>query len=254
MTKRKKLIAGNWKMNLDKISGKQLISEIAAANIDYKTRDVVIAPASILIQPVLCSLSKFKTQITVSAQNISDEDNGAFTGEISATMVLASGAKHTILGHSERRQIYGETDALINSKAKKALSSNLNIILCVGETLWEREAGAEVVTVLSQIGKGLAGIKSLSKVVIAYEPIWAIGTGKTATPKDAQLMHKAIRDYVAQIRGKSVADKIRIIYGGSVNPKNAKSLLSQKDIDGALVGGASLKCDDFLKIINFEKN
>ncbi len=253
MSKRKPLIAGNWKMNLDKLTGKKLVEDLANANIDYKKVDVLVAPSSILIQPALCSLSKIKNSIIVAAQNISHEEKGAFTGETSAAMVAASGAKYTLIGHSERRQLYVDTDQLINLKVKKALEHNLSVILCVGETLWDREASAAVETVLAQVGKGLKDIKSLTKIVLAYEPVWAIGTGVTASPKDAQNMHKAIREYVAKIRGKAVADKLRILYGGSVTPINAKELLSQKDIDGALVGGASLKSEDFLKIINFDK-
>ncbi len=253
MSTRKPLIAGNWKMNLDKQASKKLVEELANSNIDYKKVDILVAPSSILIQPVICSLSKIKNSIIVAAQNISHEEKGAFTGETSAAMVAASGAKYTLIGHSERRQLYTDTDQLINLKVKKALEHNLNVILCIGETLWDREASAAVETVLAQVGKALKDIKSLSKIVLAYEPVWAIGTGVTASPKDAQNMHKAIREYISKIKGKAAADKLRILYGGSVTPSNAKELLSQKDIDGALVGGASLKSEDFLKIINFDK-
>ncbi len=250
---RKPLIAGNWKMNKTVTDGAELASAIAGGSIDYSTRDVLFAPPFTGIYAVSEAVKKNGGKALVAAQNIYFEESGAYTGEVSCGMIKSAGASWVILGHSERRSIFGETDEVINKKVKKALSSGLSVILCVGETLWEREAGAEIETVLAQTGKGLEGVNDLSNVVIAYEPVWAIGTGKTASPADAEAMHKAIREYIGRIRSKSVADNIRILYGGSMKPDNAKELMAQPDIDGGLVGGASLKAEDFLKIINFDK-
>ncbi len=250
---RKPLIAGNWKMNKNVSEGAELASEITGAEIDYSTRDVLFAPPFTSIYAVSEAVKKNGGKALVAAQNIYFEANGAFTGEVSSDMVKSAGASWVILGHSERRSIFGETDEVINKKVKKALSDGLSVILCVGETLWEREAGAEIETVLAQTGKGLEGVTDLSNVVIAYEPVWAIGTGKTASPADAEAMHKAIREYISRIRSKEQAENIRILYGGSMKPDNAKELMAQPDIDGGLVGGASLRAADFLKIINFDK-
>lgn len=251
--KRKPFIAGNWKMNLDAQAGVALAEELCAAGIDFASRDVLVAPSFTNIYPVAQAVKKGGDKIAVAAQNMFFEDSGAFTGEVSVSMIKSAGAAWTILGHSERRAIFGETDADINKKVKKALADGLSVILCVGETLWEREAGAAVETVLAQVGKGLEGISDLKNVVIAYEPVWAIGTGKTASATDAEAMHKAIRDYIAKIRNAAAAEAMRILYGGSVKPDNAKELLNMPDIDGALVGGASLKAAQFLSIINFDK-
>lgn len=251
--KRKPFIAGNWKMNLDAQAGVALAEELCAAGIDFASRDVLVAPSFTNIYPVAQAVKKGGDKIAVAAQNMFFEDSGAFTGEVSVSMIKSAGAAWTILGHSERRAIFGETDADINKKVKKALADGLSVILCVGETLWEREAGAAVETVLAQVGKGLEGISDLKNVVIAYEPVWAIGTGKTASAADAEAMHKAIRDYIAKIRNAAAAEAMRILYGGSVKPDNAKELLNMPDIDGALVGGASLKAAQFLSIINFDK-
>lgn len=251
--KRKPFIAGNWKMNLDAVTGVKLVNDLSSANIDYASRDVLVAPSFTTIYPVAEATKKNNSKILVAAQNMYFEESGAFTGEVSSSMIKSSGASWVILGHSERRAIFGESDADINKKVKKALADGLSVILCVGETLWEREAGAEVETVLAQTGKGLEGVSDLSNVVIAYEPVWAIGTGKTASSNDAEAMHKAIRQYIGKIRNNDVAEKVRILYGGSVKPDNAKELLNMENIDGALVGGASLKAEQFLDIINFDK-
>ncbi len=251
--KRKPFIAGNWKMNLDAVTGVKLVDDLSSANIDYASRDVLVAPSFTTIYPVAEATKKNNSKILVAAQNMYFEESGAFTGEVSSSMIKSSGASWVILGHSERRAIFGESDADINKKVKKALADGLSVILCVGETLWEREAGAEVETVLAQTGKGLEGVSDLSNVVIAYEPVWAIGTGKTASSNDAEAMHKAIRQYIGKIRNNDVAEKVRILYGGSVKPDNAKELLNMENIDGALVGGASLKAEQFLDIINFDK-
>lgn len=251
--KRKPFIAGNWKMNLDVSSGVSLAEELCSANIDFASRDVLIAPSFTCVYPVAEAVKKNGGGIAVAAQNMYFEDSGAFTGEVSASMIKSAGASWVILGHSERRAIFGETDAEINKKVKKALAGGLSVILCVGETLWEREAGAAEETVLAQTGKGLEGVPDLKNVVIAYEPVWAIGTGKTASAADAEAMHKAVRNYAAKIRSREAAESLRILYGGSVKPENAKELLGMEDIDGALVGGASLKAVQFLGIINFDK-
>lgn len=250
---RKPLIAGNWKMNNDVAEGLMLASALASEKIDFTTRDVLFAPAFTGIVSVAETVKKAGGKILVAAQNMYFEDNGAYTGEVSAKMIKSAGASWVILGHSERRAIFGETDTIINKKVHKALSEGLKVILCVGETLWEREANAEEETVLAQLGKGIAGIDDISDIVIAYEPVWAIGTGKTASSDDAESMHKAIRAYVKKIRGTKAAENVRILYGGSVKADNAKELMSMADIDGALVGGASLKADQFIKIINFDK-
>jgi triosephosphate isomerase len=191
------------------------------------------------------------TKIKIGAQNMHFESSGAFTGEISASMLKSVGCEYVILGHSERRTIFGETDELINSKIKKANSSGLKPIFCVGELLEEREAGITEKVIEKQIRSGLKEIspEEMGNLIIAYEPVWAIGTGKTASPEQAEEVHKFIRGLINDKYGTSVSDKIVIQYGGSVNNKNARELLSQKDIDGALVGGASLKADAFIEII-----
>lgn len=250
---RKPLIAGNWKMNKTVTESISLVSDLLKGDIDYSKKDVLVAPTFTNIYAVSEEIKKSGGKMLLSAQNIYFEESGAYTGEVSADMVKSAGAGWVILGHSERRSIFGETDEVINKKVKKALEKGLKVILCVGETLWERESGAEVETVLAQTGKGLEGIKDLSNVVIAYEPVWAIGTGKTASPEDAEAMHKAIREYICKIRDKSASENIRILYGGSMKPENAKELMNQPDIDGGLVGGASLKAEQFLQIINFDK-
>lgn len=247
------LIAGNWKMNKTVAEGVKLVEDILASDIDFSKKDVLFAPPFTNIYAVSEVVKNKGGKALVASQNIYFEESGAFTGEVSASMVKAAGASCVILGHSERRSIFFETDELINKKVKKALETGLAVILCVGETLWEREAGAEEQVVLAQVGKGLEGVSDLINVVIAYEPVWAIGTGKTASPADAEAMHKAIREYIAKIRSKDAADKIRILYGGSMKPGNVKELMACENIDGGLIGGASLKAEDFLQLINFDK-
>ena len=251
--KRKPLIAGNWKMNLNIAESIKLVKDIASSQIDFASRDVLVAPPFTNIASISNAVLEAKSNILVGAQNMYYENNGAFTGEISADMLLSAGASWVILGHSERRSIFLETDEMINKKTKQALSKNLSVILCVGETLEERQAGVEKETVLSQTGKGLSEINDLTNIVIAYEPVWAIGTGKTATPQDAENMHKAIRDFISSIKGQKTSECIRILYGGSMKPENAKELMSMPNIDGGLIGGASLKAEQFLSIINYDK-
>jgi triosephosphate isomerase (TIM) len=251
---RRKLFAANWKMNLDPVQARELIQAIRK-QLDPqfgtlgKERDVMIAPPAILIPAAAQELAG--AAIALGAQNMHFEDQGAFTGEISAPMLKAYGVKYVILGHSERRHIFGETDELINKKVKTALRHGLLPVLCVGETLAQREAGdtTEVLTV--QLLAGLQGLEDaqVANVIIAYEPVWAIGTGKTATPDQAQTDHGALRGTLIERAGRDVAHSIRILYGGSVTAENVDSLVSKPDIDGALVGGASLKADAFVRIV-----
>ncbi len=247
---RKKLIAGNWKMNKDFHETAVLVNELKERLKDFKKE------AGIIICPPFTSLIVAKSLINDSAmklgaQNMSQHDEGAYTGEIAAKMLRTIGCDYVILGHSERRQFFGETNELVNVKVKQALKNSLTPIVCVGETLEEREGGVTDRIITTQVKGVLNELTSeeVEKCVIAYEPVWAIGTGKTATPDQANQAHKLIRKLVGQLYSWAIAEKIVIQYGGSVNDKNAVELLSQTDIDGALVGGASLKSDAFVKIV-----
>lgn len=251
----KPYIVGNWKMNLDLQQSTDLAGKILHAGIDYESVDVAIAPAFPFINVIKVMTTGTKTRLAIAAQNMSSEDKGAFTGEVSPSMLKSAGASVVILGHSERRQIFGETDELINKKVRLALGYGLNVILCVGETLFERDAQSHFETVAAQTAKGLKDVPldKIEQVAIAYEPVWAIGTGANASPADAQAMHARIRDILKRLYGPVISNKIRILYGGSVKPENAKGLLHQPDVNGALIGGASLKAEDFLGIINYSK-
>ena len=246
---RKYMIAGNWKMNGTIEETKTLLDGLLAGSYDDSKAEMVVCPPFTALTTAGKMLSDSK--IAVGAQDMSFHANGAYTAEISSEMLLTVGATFVILGHSERRQYHAESDQLVNAKAKVAISANLTPIICVGETLEDRESGNTETVIGKQIDGTLSEFSAdlLCKSVIAYEPVWAIGTGKTATPEMAQDVHQFIRNRIAGI-DKEAAEKIQILYGGSVKPDNAKSLLSQPDIDGALVGGAALKADDFLKIIN----
>ena len=247
---RRKVIAGNWKMNNDIKETQNLLSKLTSGiSMDNLNCDVIVCPAFTSLSEAYTLLKD--TKIKLGAQNMYFESSGAFTGEISASMLKSVGCEYVILGHSERRTIFGETDELINNKIKKANASGLKPIFCIGELLEEREAGITEKVIEKQIRSGLKDIPSeeMGNVIIAYEPVWAIGTGKTASPEQAEEVHKFIRSLINDKYGASISDKIVIQYGGSVNNKNAKELLSQKDIDGALVGGASLKADAFIEII-----
>ena len=247
---RRKVIAGNWKMNNDIKETQNLLSKITSGiSMDNLNCDVIVCPPFTSLFEAYTLLKD--TKIKLGAQNMHFESSGAFTGEISASMLKSVGCEYVILGHSERRTIFGETDELINNKIKKANASGLKPIFCVGELLEEREAGITEKVIEKQIKSGLKDISSeeMGNVIIAYEPVWAIGTGKTASPEQAEEVHKFIRGLINDKYGASVSDKIAIQYGGSVNNKNARELLSQKDIDGALIGGASLKADAFIEII-----
>lgn len=247
---RKYVIAGNWKMNNDLKESEKLIVELKNLLQNEKPNcDVIVCPPFTSLSEAAKLLKG--TQIKLGAQNMHFEDSGAFTGEVSASMLISVGCEYVILGHSERRNIFGENDEMINKKIKKALSVGLKPIFCVGELLEERENGSTNEVVKRQILRGLKGIldDEMKKIIIAYEPVWAIGTGKTASPAQAQAVHEFIRDLIEIEYSLETANDVTIQYGGSVKPENAKELISQKDIDGALVGGACLKADSFLGII-----
>jgi len=250
---RKPVIAGNWKMY--KLLGEAVDTALAlkplVANANHC--DVVIAPVFTALKNVTSRLEG--SNIKVAAQDCAAESkHGAHTGEVAADMIKDAGCSHVIIGHSERRQFYGETDATVNAKVKSAIQAGLIPIVCVGEMLAEREAGNAQSVVKTQLQGGLDGltVADTERIIIAYEPVWAIGTGKTATPEQAQEMHGVIRQSISEVHGKAVADGMRILYGGSVKPENIAELMSQDDVDGALVGGASLEADSFAKIVNYK--
>jgi triosephosphate isomerase len=243
------IIAGNWKMNGTIVETEILLDGLLSGDIKNHDAKIVVCPpyTSLFTAGKILSDSK----IALGAQDMSVYDNGAYTAEVSAEMLLTVGVSFVILGHSERRQYHFESDKLVNAKAKTALKNNLTPIVCVGETLDQRESGKTEEIVKNQILSSLSGFskEELKKLVIAYEPVWAIGTGKTATPEMAQDVHSFIRNILRSL-DESSADMIPILYGGSVKPSNSAGLMSQPDIDGALVGGASLKAEDFIGIIN----
>jgi triosephosphate isomerase len=246
---RKKVIAGNWKMNNDLHQSQKLVSEIINGLGKDTKADVIVCPPFTSLSEVSSLLKG--TQIKLGAQNMYYEESGAYTGEVSADMLKSVGCEYVILGHSERRVIFNEPDELINKKIIAAFAKGLKPIFCIGELLKQREKGETMQVISRQVEKGLEGVSAeqMKNVIIAYEPVWAIGTGKTATPKQAQEVHSFIRELGAKKFSTSVADNLIIQYGGSVKPENSAELLSQKDIDGALVGGACLKADSFLGII-----
>ena len=247
---RKKLIAGNWKMNKTFAEAAELAREIVLAVANRPDVDVVICPPFTAIESVAKVVEG--SAIKLGAQNMHHEANGAFTGEISAPMLRAFFATHVILGHSERRTLFGETDGFINKKVLAALKNQLRPILCVGETLAEREAGSTLKVVQTQLEACLEGVSKelATNVIVAYEPVWAIGTGKNATADQAQEVHAFIRGLLTKIFGAQPAGRIRILYGGSMKPANAAELLAQNDIDGGLIGGASLEVRSFVELIN----
>ncbi len=249
---RRPLIAGNWKMNNNSAESVELVSQLKEMISGVKEVEVVVAPPYTALGFVAAAIKG--STILLSAQNIFWEEKGAFTGEVSPAMLTDIGCQYTIIGHSERRQYFGETNETVNKRLKAALNASLIPIVCVGETLEEREAGKTLAIIEQQVKDGLDGLSSgeMAKVVVAYEPVWAIGTGKTATPEQAQEAHQFIRKMLAQVFNKGVAEGTRILYGGSVKPDNVDQLMSQKDIDGALVGGASLKADSFARIVQFK--
>ncbi|NWG29073.1 MAG: triose-phosphate isomerase [Ignavibacteriaceae bacterium] len=246
---RKKIIAGNWKMNMNLHQSQKLVSEIINGLGKNDKAEVIVCPPFTSLSEVSNLLKG--TKIKLGAQNMYYEESGAYTGEISADMLKSVGCEYVILGHSERRVIFNESDELINKKILAALSKGLKPIFCVGELLEQRESGNTMQVVSRQVEKGLEEVTpdQMKNIIIAYEPVWAIGTGKTATPAQAQEVHSYIRGLVVKNYSSSVGENLIIQYGGSVKPDNSGELLSQKDIDGALVGGACLKADSFLGII-----
>jgi triosephosphate isomerase (TIM) len=246
---RRPFIAGNWKMNLDRAGAVALAKGVAEGVGAADGVDVAVCPPAVYLDAVGTALKG--SRVGFGAQNMYHEAKGAFTGEISAAMLLDLGCKYVILGHSERRHVLGETDQAINKKVKAALAAKLIPIVCVGELLAEREAGQTGDVIRRQFDGSLAGLSAdeMTQIVIAYEPVWAIGTGKTASPEQAEEVHADLRRIMAGRYNKEVAEAVRIQYGGSVTPENAAQLLAQPDIDGALVGGASLKTAGFLAIV-----
>ncbi len=244
---RKPLVAGNWKMNGSRTSIQALIEGIISGATDLEGADIVVCPPFVFLSEVVQALAH--SRIAVGAQNVAIPEQGAFTGEVSASMLKDVGCEYVIIGHSERRALYGESDEIIAEKFASALALGLTPILCVGESLEEREAGTTENVVERQLASIIQynGIAAFSNAVIAYEPVWAIGTGKTATPHQAQEVHAFIRQLL-NIQNASIAAKIRILYGGSMKSANATELLAQGDIDGGLIGGASLSRDDFIAI------
>ncbi|MDD7306160.1 MAG: triose-phosphate isomerase [Peptoniphilaceae bacterium] len=247
---RKPVIVGNWKMNLGPKEAKNLLTEVKALDLDNSVEYGFCVPS---IDLLVAKEVLEGTNINYGAENMYFEESGAFTGEISPAMLTEVKATYVIIGHSERRQYFKEDNELINKKVISALEHGLTPILCVGETLEEREANKEEEVVKEEVVKGFEGIKEADKVIIAYEPIWAIGTGKTASAEDADSMCAYIRKLIEELYGKESAEKIRIQYGGSMKPSNVKELLAKENIDGGLIGGASLKASDFEQLVNFKK-
>lgn len=246
---RKPFIAGNWKMNMTAESGAKLIKELAPLVKDANC-DVALCVPAILI-PAMTQAAK-GTNIAIGAENVHWAEKGAYTGEISCEQLKEYGVKYAIIGHSERRQYFGETDESVNMRALTALKNGITPIVCVGETLSEREGGITEKVLDKQLAEGLKGVENVADVVIAYEPVWAIGTGKTATDEQAQETIAYIRKKIGQLFCPKCAEKVIIQYGGSMNAANCKGLMAQNDIDGGLIGGASLKLD-FATIVNFDK-
>ena len=252
--RRKPIVAGNWKMNLDGAKSRSLAEAVASRAVEAANVDLVLCPPALYATTVAAALGIVggvaPSGVALGGQNAHEKESGAFTGEVAPGMLRDIGSHYCILGHSERRSLFGETDTLVNAKVKAVLAAGLTPIVCVGESLTERESGRTESVVTEQVLGSLAGIPAadLAKIVVAYEPVWAIGTGKVATPQQAQDVHALIRSLLARLSSPTVADTVRIQYGGSVKPDNAAELAACPDIDGALVGGASLKADDFLAI------
>ncbi len=246
-------IAGNWKMNKTVGEALDLVRELKGAVSGVKEVEVAVAPPFTSLHVVHKELEG--TSIRLAAQNLYWEEKGAFTGEISPLMLKEVGCQYVIIGHSERRQFFGESDETVNRRIKAALAQGLRVIFCVGETLRDREEGKTFPLIEKQMEGGLKGLdgQGMGEMVIAYEPVWAIGTGKTATPEQAEEVHRFIRSKIQKLYSREVSEKIRIQYGGSVTPENIRSLMNQPDVDGALVGGASLKAESFSKIVRFKE-
>lgn len=247
------VIAGNWKLFKKTAEALQLVQELSPLVKDVRDIEIIIAPSFTVLGPVRSLL--FDSPISVAGQDCFWEEEGAYTGEVSPNMLLDAGCSHVIIGHSERRQYFCETDEKVNKKIRAAIRAGLTVIFCIGETLQEREAGQTFSVLDCQLKKGLDNLSSdeMKMVILAYEPVWAIGTGKTATDEQAQESHSFIRKLIAELYSASLGAEIRILYGGSVKPDNIRSLMLQPDIDGALVGGASLTAESFASIIRFKK-
>lgn len=244
---RKAMVAGNWKMNGARAENLSLVTEVVHQRNAFANVEVAVCPPFVYLADTSTQLAN--SGIGLGAQNLSDQDAGAYTGEVSGAMLTDVGCRYVIVGHSERRALYGEDDAAVAAKVQAALRHGLTPILCVGETLEEREGGITETVVARQLDAVIdaIGVASLAKTVIAYEPVWAIGTGKTATPEQAQAVHEFIRERVADADA-AVAEGLQVLYGGSVKPDNASELFAQKDIDGGLIGGASLDAASFVAI------
>ena len=247
---RKKIVAGNWKMNNDINQSEALIDQILDKKPENTVAKVVVAPSFVNLQAAVAQTAG--TGVIVAAQNMHQAENGAYTGEVSVGMLKSIKVNTVILGHSERRAYFGETNALLAEKVNTALKHNLTIIFCFGEELADRQSGNHFNVVETQLREGLFHISNADwgSVVLAYEPVWAIGTGETASPDPAQEMHAFIRNLVKQHAGEEIADNTSILYGGSVKPDNAREIFGKPDVDGGLIGGASLKADDFIAIVN----
>ncbi len=245
---RKPIIAGNWKMNNTIEEGKNLLESIKAKELAEDVETLVCVPFTFLAE---AKRILDGSEVKLGAQNMHYADSGAYTGEISPLMLKELNVEYVLIGHSERRQYFQEDNKLINKKIKSALAHGINPILCVGESLEEREAGREVEVVNKQVDEALEGIDDIENIVIAYEPVWAIGTGKTASADDANNMLRSIRENLEKTYNSEVSQKIRLQYGGSVKPNTIKELMDKEEVDGALVGGASLNADDFSKLVNY---
>ena len=245
------VIAGNWKMNKTVAEAVALASEIKEKVAGVENVKIIVCPVFTAVKSVADVLKG--TNVKVGAQDMYWETSGAYTGEVSGEMLLEAGAEYVIIGHSERRQYFGETNETVNKKLKKALAIGLKPIVCIGETLADRESGATEAVVEKQVREGFVGLtaEEMKGTIIAYEPVWAIGTGKTATAEQAEAVHAFVRNLVAQLWDKETADAVVIQYGGSMKPENVASLLAQPDIDGGLIGGAALKADSFEKLVKF---
>jgi triosephosphate isomerase (TIM) len=250
---RRPIIVGNWKMHKTISEAVALVQALTSSVVDIHDVDVGVAPPFTALQAVAEALQD--SSIVVVAQNMHWEAQGAFTGEVSPGMLSEAGCRRVIIGHSERRQYFGETDETVNKKLHAALAAHLDPIVCIGETLAQRDSNTTFAVLEQQIRRGLEGIaaEGMDRLVIAYEPIWAIGTGKTATPAQAQEVHAFIRGLVEKLHGKALAEELRIQYGGSVNAGNIQALMTQPDVDGALVGGASLDVSSFAQIVAFQR-
>ena len=253
MMERLPFIAGNWKMNKTVGEALDLVRELKGSISNVQGVEVAIAPPFTALDAVRKELEG--SLIRLAAQNLFYEEKGAYTGEVSPEMIKEVGCHYAIIGHSERRQFFGETDETVNRRIKAALGHDLKVVFCVGETLKEREERKTFAVIQRQVELGLKdlGQREMKRVVVAYEPVWAIGTGRTATPQQAQEVHQFIREKIEQLHSREMAEEVRIQYGGSVTPENVKGLMNEEDIDGALVGGASLKAESFSKIVRFKE-